>query len=79
VLQIALLAIPPLVALRLCRSLPAIVASGAAVAFAVALAGLALGRGLAWPAGPSIVLVGAAALALSRLVQRPPRRAGAPV
>jgi ABC-type Mn2+/Zn2+ transport system permease subunit/predicted extracellular nuclease len=77
VLAIALLAIPPLVALRLCRSLPAIVVTGAAVAFAVSLAGLALGRGLAWPSGPSIVLVGAAALALSRMVPRRARRAAA--
>ena len=77
VLAIALLAIPPLVALRHCRSLQAIVSGGTLVAFAISIAGLALARGTAWPSGPSIVLVGAAALALSRLVPRPPRRAGA--
>jgi zinc transport system permease protein len=77
VLAIALLAIPPLVALRLCRSLRAIVACGALVAFAISVAGLALAQSTAWPSGPSIVLVGAAALALSRLVPLRSRRAGA--
>src|SRR5262249_21079598 len=75
VLAIALLAIPPLVALRLFRSLGAIVACGAAVALAIQLAGLALARGVAWPAGPTVVLVGAAALAISRLAPSPGRRA----
>ena len=78
VLAIALLAIPPLVALRLLRSLPAIVAGGALVGGAVMIGGLLLGRRLGWPAGPAIVVTGAALLAVSRLApQRSVRGIGA--
>ena len=75
VLAIALLAVPPLVALRLCRSMGAIVACGAIVAFVIQVVGLKLALGAGWPAGPSIVLVGAAALALARWAPLPGRRA----
>lgn len=75
VLAIALLAIPPLVALRLFRSMASIVACGAAVALAIQLGGLRLALALDWPAGPSIVVVGAAVLLLMRLVPPPGRRA----
>jgi zinc transport system permease protein len=67
VLAIALLAIPPLVALRWLRGLSAIVAATAGIAAAMSLAGLGLGSATGWPAGPAIVLVGGAALALSWL------------
>lgn len=77
VLAIALLAIPPLVALRLFRSMAAIVACGAAVALVVQLAGLRLAGAVGWPAGPTIVLVGAVALGLARLAPRPARRPSA--
>ncbi len=68
VLAIALLAMPPLVALRLFRSLPAIVLGGSLVGGGVMIGGLLLGRRLVWPAGPAIVVVGAVVLALSRAV-----------
>lgn len=77
VLAIALLAMPPLVALRLFRSLPAIVAGGAVAGGAVMVGGLLLGRRLGWPAGPAIVVVGAALLALSRLAPQGSVRGGA--
>jgi len=72
VLAIALLAIPPLVALRLCRGLGAAMAVAAAVGLAMSVGGLALAGAVARPAGPAVVLVGAALLALSLLA---PRRA----
>jgi zinc transport system permease protein len=75
VLAIALLSIPPLVALRLCRGLPAIVAAGCAVGLGISVAGMAIAVRAGWPAGPSIVLVGAAALGLAQLVPRRRSRA----
>jgi zinc transport system permease protein len=75
VLAIALLAIPPLVALRLCRGLGAAMAVAAGVALAMSLGGLALAGAVGRPAGPSVVLAGAALLALSRLAPRRPQRA----
>jgi zinc transport system permease protein len=70
VLAIALLAIPPLVALRLCRGLGAAMAAAGGVGLAMSVGGLALAGATARPAGPAIVLVGAALLALSRLAPR---------
>ncbi|MFN7940312.1 MAG: metal ABC transporter permease [Thermoanaerobaculia bacterium] len=70
VLAIALLAIPPLVALRLFRSLSAIIGGAIALAFVILLAGLELGVRLAWPAGPAVVSVGALALGVAHLVPR---------
>ncbi len=75
VLAIALLAIPPLVALRLCRGLPAIVATGCVVGLGISMAGLEIAVRLHWPAGPSIVVVGAALLGLVQVL--PSRRRGA--
>ena len=72
VLAIALLAIPPLVALRLFRSLPAIVAGGCAVGLLTTVGGLALAARLATPAGPTIILLGGFVLAIAQAV---PRRA----
>jgi ABC-type Mn2+/Zn2+ transport system permease subunit len=77
VLAIALLAMPPLVALRLFRSLPGIVAGGALVGAAVMIGGLLLGLRVGWPAGPAIVVVGAVVLALSRLAPQRSVRGGA--
>lgn len=71
VLAIALLAIPPLIALRLFRSLPAIVAGGCAVGLLLTLGGLALAARFATPAGPTIILLGGVLLGL---VQVAPRR-----
>ena len=68
VLPIALLAIPPLVALRLFRSLPAIVAGGCAVGVGITLGGLALAARLATPAGPTIILLGGCVLGLALLL-----------
>ena len=68
VLAIALLAIPPLVALRLFRSLPAIVAGGCAVGLLITVGGLALAARLATPAGPTIILLGGLVLGLVHLV-----------
>lgn len=77
VLAIALLAIPPLVALRLVRGLRPAVTISIAVALAAELGGFALAGSTGWPAGPSVVLVAAALLAASRLAPRPGRRAAA--
>jgi len=74
VLAIALLAIPPLVALRLCRGLGTTMVVGSAVGAAVSLIGLVLAVQLGWPAGPTIVLVGGVALALTASVARRPLR-----
>lgn len=70
VLAIALLAIPPLVALRLFRSLPAIVAGGSAVGLTITTGGLALAARHGTPPGPTIILLGGGLLALSYLVPR---------
>jgi len=72
VLAIALLAIPPLVALRLFRALPAIVCAAISIAFLMAIAGLALAQRFVLPAGPAIILVGGLLLLIARAV---PRRA----
>ncbi|MEO8275727.1 MAG: metal ABC transporter permease [Thermoanaerobaculia bacterium] len=72
VLAIALLAIPPLIALRLQRSLAAIVATGCGVGFVLTVGGLALSARLQTPAGPTIVLLGGGALGLLQIL---PRRA----
>ncbi len=79
VLAIALLAIPPLVALRLFRSLPAIVAGGCAVGLLLGVGGLALAARLATPAGPTIILLGGGVLGLVQLLPRRALRAARPV
>jgi len=78
VLAIALLAIPPLVALRLFRSLPAIVAAGCAVGLVLTVGGLALGARLATPAGPTIILLGGVVLGLVQLLPQRVLRAPRP-
>ena len=70
VLAIALLAIPPLIALRLFRSLPAIVLGGMAIAFLLSVAGLAVGQRFHLPAGPAIILLGGVLLSLAQLAPR---------
>lgn len=70
VLAIALLAIPPLVALRLFRSLPAIVAGGCTVGFITTVGGLAVAARTASPPGPTIILLGGALLAGAYLLPR---------
>ena len=74
VLAIALLAIPPLVALRLFRSLPTIVGGGMGIAFVLSVGGVAIARQTDLPAGPAIILLGGALLALSRFVPAPASR-----
>lgn len=74
VLAIALLAIPPLVALRLFRSLPAIVAGGCGVGLVISLGGLAVAARNGLPAGPTIILLGGFLLGLVHLLPRRPQR-----
>ena len=78
VLGIALLAIPPLAALRLWRGLGAAIAGAGAIALAVSVGGLAVAARVGLPAGPTIVLLGAAVLGLAHLVPRRPRRPASP-
>lgn len=72
VLAIALLAIPPLVALRLFRSLPAIVAGGCGIGLLLTVGGLAVAVRMAMPAGPTIILLGGVVLGLVHVL---PQRA----
>lgn len=72
VLVIALLTIPPLVALRLCRGLGAVMAGAAVIAALLTVGGLLISARFELPAGPAIVLLGTLALAASALL---PRRA----
>lgn len=74
VLAIALLAIPPLVALRLFRSLPAIVAGGCGVGLVISFGGLAVAARNGLPAGPTIILLGGFLLGLVHLLPRRPQR-----
>lgn len=75
VLAVALLAIPPLVALRIWRGLAAAMAGAGVTALVVSVGGLVLAARAGLPAGPAIVLVGAAALGLAQFVPRRPQRA----
>ncbi len=75
VLAVALLAIPPLIALRLCRGLWTAMAAAALAALLVSVAGLALAARFELPAGPAIVLVAAAVLGLVQLAPRRSRTA----
>jgi|CXWL01.1.fsa_nt_gi zinc transport system permease protein len=77
VLVVALLSIPPLVALRIARGLGAVVATATGVALTTTAGGLALAMVLDWPPGPVMVLLGALLLGLSRLVPPPAARPAA--
>ena len=74
VLGIALLAIPPLAALRLWRGLGAAIAGAGAIALVVSVGGLAIAARAGLPAGPTIVLLGAVVLGLAHLAPRPSSR-----
>ena len=69
-LAIALLTIPPTIALRLFQGFGAVMAAASAVAAAMTLGGLAISYAFDLPSGPAIVLLGAAML----LVAGPTRR-----
>ena len=69
-LAIALLTIPPTIALRLFQGFGAVMAAASAVAAAMTLGGLALSYAFDLPSGPSIVLLGAAMLLLAAPVRR---------
>lgn len=75
VLVIALLTIPPLVALTLWRGLGAVIAGAIVTGVITSLLGLVLSVRFNLPTGPLIVLVGAAILGLTRLARRLTRRA----
>jgi zinc transport system permease protein len=75
-LGIALLAIPPLAALRLWRGLGAAIAGAGAIALATSVGGLALAARAGLPAGPTIVLLGAAVLGFAHLAPRRALRRG---
>ncbi len=76
VLAIALLAIPPLVGLRATRGLVAAVLVATATGLLMSISGLWAAAELGRPAGPTVVLVGGALLALSALLPRRSRRPG---
>ena len=69
-LAIALLTIPPTVALRLFHGFGAVMAAASAVAAAMTLGGLALSYAFDLPSGPAIVLLGAAMLLLAGTARR---------
>lgn len=77
VLAVALLTLPPLVALRLARSIAGVVAAATVVCLGQTVGGLLLSYALDLPSGPVMVLLGVAALGLSQLVPRRPSRARA--
>lgn len=70
VLVIALLTIPPLIALSLCRDMLPVMLIAALVGVLVSLGGLALSFHFDLPSGPAIVLLGAALLGVLRLAKR---------
>jgi zinc transport system permease protein len=72
ILVIALLSIPPLIALRVSRSFQGLLAASVTAGLAMTLLGLVLSYRYDLPSGPSIILVGAALLvAVSLIVRRP--------
>ncbi len=73
ILVIALLTIPPVIALRLARSFPAVIGLAIAVGAVMTEGGLALSYVYDLPSGPAIVLLGAALLAVVDLGQRAAR------
>jgi len=75
VLAVALLTLPPLIALRLARSIAGVVMAATAVCLALTVGGLLLSFALDLPSGPVMVLSGAVALAAAQLVPRRSTRA----
>lgn len=75
VLAVALLTLPPLIALRLARSIAGVVAAATAVCLALTVGGLLLSFALDLPSGPVMVLAGAVALGAAQLVPRRSTRA----
>ena len=79
VLVIALLSIPPVIALRLAKSFPGVVAWAIGIGAVMTQGGLALSYLYDLPSGPAIVLLGTALLLVVDLVGRAGRRGrGAP-
>jgi zinc transport system permease protein len=76
ILVLALLTIPPLTALALARDLSRVLLVSVLVGLAMTLGGLALSLRLDLPAGPSIILLGAGALGIARLVRAQTARRG---
>jgi len=75
VLVIALLSIPPLVGLRLTRSLQGLLTCSIATGLAMTMLGLVVSYRYDLPSGPTIILVGAAGLlGVSLVAGRRPRR-----
>jgi len=70
ILVIALLTIPPVVALRLARSFPAVIGLAIGIGVVMTEGGLALSYVYDLPSGPAIVLLGAAILVVVDLAQR---------
>jgi zinc transport system permease protein len=70
ILVIALLTIPPVIALRLVRSFPAVIAVAVGVGVVMTQGGLALSYAYDLPSGPAIVLLGAALLVVVDLARR---------
>jgi len=70
ILVIALLTIPPVVALRLARSFPAVIGLAIGIGVVMTEGGLALSYIYDLPSGPAIVLLGAAILVVVDLAQR---------
>jgi zinc transport system permease protein len=70
VLVIALLTIPPLIALSLLRDFLPVMLASALIGVLVSVGGLALSFLLDLPSGPAIILLGAALLGLVRLFNR---------
>jgi zinc transport system permease protein len=75
VLAVALLTLPPLIALRLARSIAGVVVTATAVCLALTVGGLLLSFALDLPSGPVMVLAGAVALGVAQLVPRRSTRA----
>jgi zinc transport system permease protein len=70
ILVIALLTVPPLIGLRLAKSFLGVVVIAAIAGAAITLLGLAGSYAWDLPSGPAIVLLGAAILALTQMVDR---------
>ncbi len=76
ILVIALLSIPPLVALRMTQSFGGLLAGSVATGLGITLSGLGVAYAWDLPSGPAIVLTGAAVLGASMLMRRPEREIG---